>query len=86
MMKHRSVLDPTHPERPERISRIHDMMADYGLLDRCLKLKSRKATNQELCTVHRCVNYTIIAHRVINVRKSEYVTSLILAESCNGVV
>lgn len=53
MMKHKSVLDPTHPERPERISRIHSKLQEYGLLDKCQKLASRKATSQELCLVHR---------------------------------
>ena len=55
MKKHRNILDPSHPERPERISRIHEMLDDYGLLERCIKLPSRKATHKELALVHRYV-------------------------------
>lgn len=55
MKKHKSVLDPGHPERPERISRIYEMLGEYGLLAKCVKLPSRKATHKELSSVHRSV-------------------------------
>ncbi|XP_067934488.1 histone deacetylase 6-like [Watersipora subatra] len=52
MLKHKCAMDPTHPEKPERIARIHQMLEDYGLLSKCIKLKSRKATKAELSSVH----------------------------------
>jgi len=52
MMEHKNVLEPSHPEKPERISWIRDMLEEYGLLKRCIKLASRRATREELNLVH----------------------------------
>lgn len=41
-----------HPEKPERTSNIYACHADYGLLERCLRLESRKATEEELSLAH----------------------------------
>ena len=57
MLKHKCVVDPTHPEKPERISRIHSMLEEYGLLSKCVKLPSRKATKADLSTVHKLVEF-----------------------------
>ena len=32
-------LFPSHPEKPERISRIYDKHREWGILDRCLNVK-----------------------------------------------
>lgn len=41
-----------HPERPERISNIFACHGDFGLLERCHRLKSREAKEDELLLVH----------------------------------
>ena len=41
-----------HPEKPERISNIFACCADYGVLERCLRLEGRSATEEELLLVH----------------------------------
>lgn len=41
-----------HPERPDRISNIFACHADYGLLERVLRLEGRQATEEELKLVH----------------------------------
>ncbi|XP_014676290.1 PREDICTED: histone deacetylase 6-like [Priapulus caudatus] len=52
MMLHRSYADPGHPESPARIQRIFAQHEEWGLLERCLLLPSRKATPEELKLKH----------------------------------
>ncbi|XP_049780819.1 histone deacetylase 6 isoform X2 [Schistocerca cancellata] len=52
MMKHKNIAEPTHPEKPERISAIFLKHEEYGLLDRCLRLKARPVTDEELELLH----------------------------------
>ncbi|XP_067008201.1 histone deacetylase 6 isoform X1 [Anabrus simplex] len=52
MMKHKNISDPSHPERPERLSSIYSCLEDYGLLERCHQLQSRSATKEELLLLH----------------------------------
>ena len=55
MMNHRDPSDTesnSHPERPERISRIYERLQESGLAQRCVAVQSRKATKEELETVH----------------------------------
>ncbi|GLH15011.1 Histone deacetylase Rpd3 [Gryllus bimaculatus] len=39
MMKHKNAPEPSHPEKPERISTIYFRHEEYGLLERCHRLK-----------------------------------------------
>jgi acetoin utilization deacetylase AcuC-like enzyme len=41
-----------HPERPERLSHIYQMIQDRGLAKATVKVKLREATDQELLRVH----------------------------------
>ena len=41
-----------HPERPERVSAIIDTFKKEGTLDRCRHIPSRRATTEEISTVH----------------------------------
>lgn len=41
-----------HPERPERISNIFACHGDFGLLERCHRVKPREATEEELLLIH----------------------------------
>ena len=42
-----------HPERPDRIKRIIEMLKEKNLYDRCVELKSRCATDEELELCHK---------------------------------
>ncbi|XP_038054576.1 histone deacetylase 6-like [Patiria miniata] len=50
MMQHRTAFN--HPERPERISRIFSKHEKMGLVQRCLRVESRRATTEELHWCH----------------------------------
>jgi acetoin utilization deacetylase AcuC-like enzyme len=52
MMRHFSLLNPLHPEKPERIKAIVDMLKEKGLWQRCNELGSRHATDEELLMCH----------------------------------
>lgn len=41
-----------HPEDPDRITRIFDKHVELGLLERCLRVQSRHATESELQLIH----------------------------------
>lgn len=49
-MRHKCATD--HPERPERIQRIYAKLREEGLVDRCIPVKSREATRDEILLVH----------------------------------
>uniref|UniRef100_A0A915KFC4 Histone deacetylase domain-containing protein n=1 Tax=Romanomermis culicivorax TaxID=13658 RepID=A0A915KFC4_ROMCU len=52
MARHRSLTDPNHPEKADRLSAIFKQLLKDGLLKSCVKLKSRFATRRELCSIH----------------------------------
>ncbi|XP_052280508.1 histone deacetylase 6-like isoform X1 [Dreissena polymorpha] len=52
MKAHKPYAMPGHPEKPERISRVFDKHKDWGLVERCLKLESRLANQEELELCH----------------------------------
>ncbi|PNF26149.1 hypothetical protein B7P43_G04459 [Cryptotermes secundus] len=52
MMKHKNTADPSHPEKPERISAIFSKHEEYGLLKRCHMLKARSVSQEELLLLH----------------------------------
>ncbi|XP_014219732.1 histone deacetylase 6 [Copidosoma floridanum] len=52
MLKHYNVVDETHPEKPGRISSIFSKHKDYELLDRCLLLQGRVASEEEILLAH----------------------------------
>ncbi|XP_071809445.1 histone deacetylase 6-like isoform X3 [Asterias amurensis] len=49
MMRHKTAFQ--HPERPDRIARIFSKHKELGLVQRCLRVESRRATKNEL---HQC--------------------------------
>ncbi|XP_064607029.1 histone deacetylase 6-like [Liolophura sinensis] len=53
MRAHKNHVDSGHPERPDRISRIFDRHVELGLFQKCLRVKAREATEEELGFVHR---------------------------------
>ncbi len=52
MMKHANIEEPSHPEQPLRIKRIHQKLEEFDLLKRLTHLQTRKATDEELLLVH----------------------------------
>ncbi|EDV24764.1 uncharacterized protein TRIADDRAFT_56890 [Trichoplax adhaerens] len=52
MKKHQNLYDRSHPEVPDRISRIYDKCQEYELLKKCKRLPSRVATDEELLIMH----------------------------------
>jgi len=46
------VTGPGHPERPERVTAVLERLRDDGLLDLCLPIEPRKATENEILRVH----------------------------------
>eukprot|EP01116_Phalansterium_solitarium_P018089 TRINITY_DN4659_c0_g1_i1.p1 TRINITY_DN4659_c0_g1~~TRINITY_DN4659_c0_g1_i1.p1 ORF type:complete len:462 (-),score=74.01 TRINITY_DN4659_c0_g1_i1:168-1553(-) len=60
-MKLHSPEPKTHPENPERLSRIHSELTDQGLLDRCLHVPSRTATADELLLAHTPEQLALVA-------------------------
>ncbi len=52
MLRHANPWDSRHIESPERLSRSHARCAELGLLERCHKIPSRRATDDELTLAH----------------------------------
>lgn len=52
MIEHSCIWDPNYPECPERYKQSLKRCEDYGLIKRCVKLQSRKATEEEILSVH----------------------------------
>lgn len=52
MMLHRTLADETHPERPERIARIYDLLQQHGCVKRMRHLVPREAVLAEVKLVH----------------------------------
>ncbi|RCH77626.1 Histone deacetylase hda1, partial [Rhizopus stolonifer] len=58
-MSYHATPDPMeiHPEDPHRIFKIFNIMEREGLLRECKRIKSRRATKQEILLVHNIVHY-----------------------------
>uniref|UniRef100_A0A3B3BY58 Histone deacetylase 6 n=1 Tax=Oryzias melastigma TaxID=30732 RepID=A0A3B3BY58_ORYME len=52
MMEHVNLWDRHHPEQPQRIFRIFSRHQQLGLVDRCQRIQSRSATEEELAMCH----------------------------------
>eukprot|EP00736_Rhodelphis_marinus_P010463 Rmarinus@m.24344 len=52
MMLHEDPFDPTHPEQPARISSIYGRLKALGFTQECERVPVRRATPEELATVH----------------------------------
>ncbi|XP_033746720.1 histone deacetylase 6-like isoform X2 [Pecten maximus] len=52
MRVHHAITFRGHPEDPDRVTSIFDKHSEWGLLDRCLRVQSRLATDGEIQTVH----------------------------------
>ncbi|XP_077995868.1 protein deacetylase HDAC6-like [Glandiceps talaboti] len=52
MRKHRNQFNKSHPERPDRITRIFEQHKDWHLVERCLRVEARMATDDEILQLH----------------------------------
>lgn len=52
MLEHSCIWDLDYPECPERFSRSLQRCKDYGLVERCLKIPSRMASDEEILSNH----------------------------------
>ncbi|OXU23235.1 hypothetical protein TSAR_003178 [Trichomalopsis sarcophagae] len=52
MLKHYNVVDESHPEKPGRITSIFSKHKDYNLLERCILLQGRAASEEEILLAH----------------------------------
>ncbi|XP_032228766.2 histone deacetylase 6 isoform X1 [Nematostella vectensis] len=52
MKRHVNIWDKNHSEVPDRIGRPYEKHKEYGLLDRCYKIPSRHATEEDLLCLH----------------------------------
>mmetsp|Transcript_12437 Transcript_12437/g.30616 ORF Transcript_12437/g.30616 Transcript_12437/m.30616 type:complete len:653 (-) Transcript_12437:237-2195(-) len=52
MCEHFPLTDDTHPESPMRIKAIYNMLVERKLAQRCIRVPSREATKEEICSVH----------------------------------
>jgi len=52
MMMHATLADESHPEQPQRIARIFEMLQRHGCIDRMLRIPSREARRHEVESVH----------------------------------
>ena len=53
MQEHVNEVDPSHPERPERVGKMWQALTEGGLVGRCRRVLSREAGHEELKLVHR---------------------------------
>lgn len=53
MMMHANIIEPHHPERPDRIKRILETLKQRDLYQRCGVLNSRTATDDEIMLCHQ---------------------------------
>jgi len=52
MTKHHDLEDDEHPEQPARITSIYGKLQEAGLVDRCVRFQSKKATREQLLLKH----------------------------------
>ncbi|XP_036435365.1 LOW QUALITY PROTEIN: histone deacetylase 6 [Colossoma macropomum] len=50
--RYRCLWDASHPESPERVATIVELMEKEGLLSRCVQVETRTASEEELSLVH----------------------------------
>ncbi|XP_055910185.1 histone deacetylase 6 isoform X1 [Eupeodes corollae] len=60
MSEHRCLWDGNYPERPERFTRILERCKSLGLLDRCQRIPSRRATKDEILLKHTDEHYELL--------------------------
>ncbi|CAI8008670.1 Histone deacetylase 6, partial [Geodia barretti] len=57
MREHENEGNPSHPESPDRISRIWSLLRERGLVERCCLVEAREATKEEILKIHSEEHY-----------------------------
>jgi histone deacetylase 6 len=59
VMSYHATPDPIeiHPEDPRRIYKIFSILEKHGLLAECIRIKSRRATREEITAIHSIIHY-----------------------------
>ncbi|XP_023236430.1 histone deacetylase 6-like [Centruroides sculpturatus] len=60
MVQHLCLWDPNYPECPERYAQSLKRCKEYGLIDRCLRLPARSATEEEILSIHSKNIYEVV--------------------------
>ncbi|XP_059074393.1 histone deacetylase 5 isoform X2 [Cryptomeria japonica] len=82
MCKHARPFGKSHPEQPQRIKVIWDKLCSAGLVQRCVMVNSKEASDDELSTVHSQKHIKLIR----NISSSKYdKTRDKLANSFNSI-
>ncbi|KAI8969671.1 hypothetical protein BDB01DRAFT_855602 [Pilobolus umbonatus] len=73
-MSYHATPDPTeiHPEDPRRIFKIYRMMKIKGLFAECERIKSRRATREEILLVHNIPHYKTLRDSADFKKRSDY--------------
>lgn len=60
MTRHFCLWDPNYPECPERFTSVINRCRELKLFDRCVELKPRQATMDEILTVHTSEHFELL--------------------------
>ncbi|XP_055523207.1 histone deacetylase 4 isoform X5 [Wyeomyia smithii] len=87
MLKHSCVCgdNAAHPEHSGRLQSVWARLVETGLASRCDKLRSRKATQEELQTVHNEAHSLLFGTNQINRQKMDASRVSFVRLACGGV-
>lgn len=87
MLKHACLCgnNASHPEHSGRLQSIWARLVETGLASRCDRLRSRKATQEELQTVHTEAHSMLFGSNQLNRQKFESPCVSFVRLSCGGV-
>ncbi|KAK7079611.1 hypothetical protein SK128_025331 [Halocaridina rubra] len=81
MLGHFNYEDQTHPERPDRIRVIYKRLQEFGIIDRCYRVKARQSILSELEDLHSPKHLRMMAE--LSSKKPDELT--VLQENYNSV-
>ncbi|KAI9264770.1 hypothetical protein BY458DRAFT_490985 [Sporodiniella umbellata] len=75
IMSYHATPDPIeiHPEDPQRLYRIYSILQKHGLLAECKRIKSRKATREEITDIHSITHYRKMRETTKFSKRTQYI-------------
>ncbi|KAG1459853.1 hypothetical protein G6F46_005190 [Rhizopus delemar] len=75
IMSYHATPDPIeiHPEDPRRIYKIFSILEKHGLLAECVRIKSRRATREEITAIHSIIHYRKMRETTKFNKRSQYI-------------
>ncbi|KAG1136424.1 hypothetical protein G6F37_009766 [Rhizopus arrhizus] len=75
VMSYHATPDPIeiHPEDPRRIYKIFSILEKHGLLAECVRIKSRRATREEITAIHSIIHYRKMRETTKFNKRSQYI-------------